>query len=199
MGKNILLPYLLDKRTKTIDYIFISHFDVDHCNGFIEVIKNLKVKNIVITKQAYLSEEYEDIMNLVNQKKINVLTCKVGDIIKIDNHTNMEILYANNKRGDLNNGSMVCKFTSKNFSILFTGDIEKETEMDIVKIYINTNKLKSNVLKVAHHGSKTSSTQEFLNLVKPEMALIGVGQNNTFGHPNENVLERIENLRCKNL
>jgi competence protein ComEC len=81
--------------------------------------------------------------------------------------------------------------------MLFTGDIEQETETTLVNEYENTDILRSTVLKVAHHGSKTSSTDEFLQLVQPQIALIGVGKDNRYGHPNTNVLERLENINCK--
>ena len=84
-----------------------------------------------------------------------------------------------------------------NFSMLFTGDIEQIAEEEMVKKYMNTNKLNSDILKIAHHGSKTSSIQEFLSLVKPKIALIGVGKDNNFGHPNLEVLERLQNMSCK--
>lgn len=87
----------------------------------------------------------------------------------------------------------------KNFSILFTGDIEEIAEKQILEEYKNSNILRSEILKVAHHGSKTSSTQSFLEKVKPKIALIGVGKDNTFGHPNEGVLERLNTLRYKNI
>ena len=83
----------------------------------------------------------------------------------------------------------------KNFSILFTGDIEEIAERRILNLY--SDKLKADILKVAHHGSKTSSSQEFLELIKPKIALIGVGKNNNFGHPNQDVLERLTDLGAK--
>lgn len=95
----------------------------------------------------------------------------------------------------LNNNSLVCKMVYKNFSMLFTGDIEEVAEKAILGKYKNTNTLKSTILKVAHHGSKSSSTEGFLEAVKPKIALIGVGKNNTFGHPNSGVLERIKERR----
>lgn len=94
----------------------------------------------------------------------------------------------------LNNNSIVAKLSYENFSVLFTGDIEKIAEKQILKEYKNTNVLKSNILKVAHHGSKTSTTKEFLDKVKPQIALIGVGKNNKFGHPNSEVIERLERM-----
>lgn len=99
----------------------------------------------------------------------------------------------------LNNNSIVAKLNYKNFSMLFTGDIEEVAERQILKEYSGTNILKSTVLKVAHHGSKTSSIQQFIEVVNPKIALIGVGKNNLFGHPNNDVLKRINDLRCKNL
>ena len=96
----------------------------------------------------------------------------------------------------LNNNSIVCKLCYKNFSMLFTGDIEEIAEKRILQEYKdNLQLLNSTILKVAHHGSKTSSTKEFINVVKPKVALIGVGKNNKFGHPNEDVIKRLENIR----
>lgn len=81
--------------------------------------------------------------------------------------------------------------------MLFTGDIEEIAERQILEEYKNSNVLKSTILKVGHHGSKTSSTNQFLETIKPKVALIGVGENNTFGHPSNNVLERLRNLYTK--
>lgn len=87
-----------------------------------------------------------------------------------------------------------------NFSCIFTGDIEKIAEKQILEEYKqNIQILKSTVLKIAHHGSKTSSIKEFLETLRPQIALIGVGQNNKFGHPNKEVIERLTKLRYKNL
>lgn len=83
--------------------------------------------------------------------------------------------------------------------MLLTGDIEKIAEEQILDEYKNVNILKSTILKIAHHGSKTSSTKRFLERVKPRIALIGVGKNNTFGHPSDSVIKRLKNLRNKNL
>lgn len=99
----------------------------------------------------------------------------------------------------MNNNSIVCKLVYRNFSMLFTGDIEEMAEKQIISKYKNSKILHATVLKVAHHGSKTSSIQEFLELVKPKIALIGVGRNNNFGHPNKDVIKRLQNLRCKSL
>ena len=99
----------------------------------------------------------------------------------------------------LNNNSLVCKMVYRNFSVLFTGDVEEIAERTILEKYKNMNILKASTLKVGHHGSKSSSTQEFLSKIKPQIALIGVGENNNFGHPNDSVLERLKSLRYKDL
>lgn len=91
------------------------------------------------------------------------------------------------------------KLNYNNFSMLLTGDIEKIAEERILEEYKNVDILKSTILKIGHHGSKTSSTQGFLEKVKPKIALIGVGKNNTFGHPSDSVIERLESLRSTNL
>ena len=122
---------------------------------------------------------------------IYIIIAKKGDYLKIDNLTHIHILFPEeNLINDniLNNNSMVFKFVSNDFSMLFTGDIEKIAEERMIEIYQNTNMLNSDVLKVAHHGSKTSSINSFLELVKPSIALIGVGKDNNFGHPNIEVL-----------
>ena len=195
---DILLPYLLDRRIKTIDYIIISHFDSDHCNGLIKVIENLKIENVIISNQAIFSDEYENIAKIINKKQINIINVKQGDKIEIEKNVQIDILYPINplEYNDLNNNSIVAKLKYNNFSVLFTGDIEN-SEQNIINKYNNTNKLKSNILKISHHGSKTSSSEEFLKKVSPQIALIGVGQNNTFGHPSPNILKRLELINCK--
>ena len=94
-----------------------------------------------------------------------------------------------------NNNSIVTNLVFNSFKMLFTGDVEEVAENVIIQKYKNTNKLKCSILKIAHHGSSTSSTQEFLNLSKPKISLMGVGINNKFGHPNNEVLERLKQLR----
>lgn len=194
---DVLLSYLLDRRIKQIDYIIISHFDSDHCNGLIEIIENLKVKNIIISKQAYFSDEYINIANIINSKKINVTYVKQGDNFNISKGLKLDILYPPQELEykDLNNNSIMAKLTYNSFSILFTGDVES-AEANILNSY-STEVLRSTILKVAHHGSKTSSSKKFLEAVKPKIALIGVGENNKFGHPNSEVLQRLNDINCK--
>lgn len=199
VGEDTLLPYLLNRGVKKLDYIMISHFDADHCQGLLAILNSIKVKNIIISKQAEKVYNYEKIMEIVVNKKINVMVIKRGDVINVDNNVDIKIIYPESKLyfDDINSNSIVAKLKYNNFSMLFTGDIESRAEERIVSIA--KNELKSTILKVAHHGSKTSTTEEILKAVNPEIALIGVGKNNKFGHPNEVVIERLKGNRSKNL
>ncbi len=167
--------------------------------GIIAILKELEVKSVIISKQFENSENYEEFIKVVKEKNINVKVVEAGTKINIEKNLYFDVLWPDNSQpiteNAINNNALVCKLNYKDFTMLFTGDIEKEAEKILVSKYKNTNFLKSNVLKVAHHGSKTSSTQEFLKLVNCKIALIGVGENNNFGHPNDEVLQRFKNLR----
>ena len=200
VGENTLIPYLLSRKITTLDYVICSHFDTDHVRGILSVMEELKVRNAVISKQGKSSENYEKFKKIAKDKKINVVIVSKGDKLEVEKNFYFDILWPREEliqENILNNNSIVAKLNYNNFSMLFTGDIEEIAEKEIVSIYKGTNALKSTILKVGHHGSKTSSTQEFLNAIKPKIALIGVGENNTFGHPSDSVIERLENLGTK--
>ena len=200
VGENTLFPYLLDRRITKIDYMLISHFDTDHVGGLLYILENMKVNNVIISKQGELSENYEEFKKLVIEKNINVIIVKQGDRLEIENDIYIDILFPESTlitENILNNNSIVAKLYYNNFSILFTGDIEEVAEQELVSKYQDLSVLNSTILKVAHHGSKTSSIQEILELISPKIALIGVSKTNTYGHPNSEVLERLEKLGAK--
>jgi len=135
---------------------------------------------------------------------MKVVVVGKGDRVRIERNLYFDVLWPKKynlvSENVLNNNSIVCKLKYKEFSMLFTGDIEEKAEKQIIQEYKNgLDKLNSSVLKVGHHGSKTSSTKDFLDAIKPKIALIGVGENNKFGHPNDKVLERLEDLRYKDI
>ncbi len=198
VGKDTLIPYLLDKGYTKLDYILISHFDQDHVGGILPILEEFKVGQVFITKQEEKSENYETFLEIVKEKNLKVREVKVGDKITIGEVT-FHILWPMEKQIEeniLNNNAMVMKLQYKSFSMLFTGDIEEVAEKKILDTYKNhLDMLKATVLKVAHHGSKSSSTEEFLKAVNSKVAIIGVGENNMFGHPNNAVLERLQAFR----
>ena len=166
-------------------------------------MENIEVENVIISKQFEDSNNLKEFLNIVAERNIKIMLVEAGDRLNIEKNLYFNILWPDNSEfiseNGLNNNSIVCKLVYKNFSTLFTGDIEEIAEKQIVSKYTNSKILNSTILKVAHHGSKTSSIQEFLKMVNPKIVLIGVGKNNLFGHPNKDVIERLQNLRCYSL
>lgn len=160
-------------------------------------MQEIKVNNIIIGKQYKSSENYEEFIKIVKEKKINVKIVEGGEKVSIEDNLYFDIIwpFSDNMISDnsINNNSLVCKLNYKNYSMLFTGDIETIAEKAILKKYSkNLNILKSDILKVAHHGSKTSSITEFIEKIKPKYAIIGVGEDNKFGHPSDGTIQNLE-------
>ena len=202
VGEKTLLPYLLKKKIHKLDYVIISHFDSDHVGGILTILEELNVKQVLIPKQVEYSENYNKFLDIVKKRNIKVKIVGEGNTINIDKNTYLDILWPEEKQikdNVLNNNSLIVRLCYKNFKMLFTGDIEEIAEQKLLQKYENTEKLTADILKVAHHGSKSSSIAEFLEKVNPRIALIGVGKNNKFGHPNAGVLDRLNMLRNKNI
>lgn len=151
VGKKTVIPYLLDRGYTKLDYIIISHFDLDHVAGLLSVIEELKVKNVIISKQKEDTKQYQQFLKLVKEKKIAVTVVKRGNRIQIEKGIYFDILWPENnlmEENPLNNNSIVTQFYYNQFSMLFTGDIEEPTEKLLLEKKIN---LKADILKVAHH------------------------------------------------
>lgn len=145
VGKNVLHRYLLNKGINKIDYIMLTHFDLDHCGGAIFLLKNMKVKNLIISKQPEETEAYEEIITLAKEKNTKIIYVEKHDILKIKA---LQIKIINPDENfitdnPLNNNAIVCKIEYKNFKMLFTGDIEKIAEQKILN-----DDLKADILKV---------------------------------------------------
>lgn len=202
VGEKTLLPYLLKKKIHKLDYVIISHFDSDHVGGILTILEELNVKQVLIPKQVEYSENYNEFLNIIKKRNIKVKIVGEGNTINLDKNTYLDILWPEEKQitdNVLNNNSMIVRLCYKSFTMLFTGDIEEIAEQKLLQKYENTEKLTADILKVAHHGSKSSSITEFLEKVNPKIAVIGVGKNNKFGHPNAGVLDRLSMLRNKNI
>lgn len=202
VGEKTLLPYLLKKKIYKLDYVIISHFDSDHVGGILTILEKLNVKNIIIGKQFEKSENYEEFIKVIQDKKMKIYNVEAGQRINIDKDTYIDILWPDSANvitnNILNNNSLVCKVNYKETTMLFTGDIEEIAEEAILNKYEKSLQiLKSDIIKVAHHGSKTSSKKELLKCIKPKIALIGVGKNNKFGHPSISTLNNLEEIGCK--
>lgn len=165
-------------------------------------MQEIKVNNIIIGKQYKSSENYEEFIKIVKEKKINVKIVEGGEKVSIEDNLYFDIIwpFSDNMISDnsINNNSLVCKLNYKNYSMLFTGDIEAIAEKAILKKYSKSlNILKSDILKVAHHGSKTSSITEFIEKIKSKYAIIGVGEDNKFGHPSDSTIQNLEKANIR--
>lgn len=156
VGENILVPYLLDRKIKKLDYVILSHSDQDHIGGIITVLKKLDVEKIIIGVQGEESVLYNELCNIAKEKKIPIVVVKKGDIIRIERDVKIRILFPENDlitENILNNNSLVAKLEYRDFKMLFTGDIEEVAEQQLLRMYEN-NEIKSDILKVAHHRFK---------------------------------------------
>ena len=199
VGKNTLLPYLIDRKVYKIDYIIVSHFDADHCRAFLHVMKYIKVKNAIIAKQFKNSRMYSEFLEIANKKKINIIYVKENDHFKFKDFR-IDIYNPNDKaimENVMNNNAILNMLRFGRINILCTGDLEKIAEDAIITRYSNSNVLKADILKVGHHGSITSTSDDFLKLIMPRIALIGCGKNNKFGHPNQFILNKLSVIGCK--
>jgi len=184
---------------KKIDLVIITHPHDDHIIGLIQIIKTYKIKNIIYTGIIFDSPAYLELIEEINKKNISLLIPQKDQSIKLGENCSLDILspwesFFNKKIENLNNSSIIGQLDCKNSKFLFMGDAEIEIENEILKKELN---IKSDVLKIGHHGSITSSQQEFLEKVDPKIAVIMVGKNNKFNHPSLRILKRLEKLKIK--
>lgn len=192
MGDYAVVPFLLDRGVYSLDAVIATHAHDDHVQGLTAVLESMKVGCFIIP--GAWKEEMVPLIDISSRRTIPVKYCGRGDVIVLDKKTCLKVLnpgsYCEKESMSLNNSSLVLKLCYGNTSILLTGDIEQETEDTLLKTGAD---MKALVLKVAHHGSDTSSTGVFLKNVRPAAAVVSVGANN-FGHPSTLVLERLESM-----
>lgn len=182
---------------RNIDVVILTHPDTDHLNGLIDVLGKYTVEQIIDPCINDSSSAYQKWLRLIEEKKISRLCAQAGQKIKLDNKAEIDILYPFQSLTGViventNNASLVMKLINTGSTILLTGDAEEATEFQLISGDVN---LKSQVLQVAHHGSKSSSSEKFLELVNPEIAVIQVGKNNRYGHPHQEVIDRLKNIK----
>ncbi len=187
--------YLTKHRVKKIDLLVATHPHSDHIGGLSDIINNFKVEKIFMPKKIHTSIAFENLLNTIQNKNLNINNPKLNTTMEFDKDINLHFLGPVRDYGEnLNLWSIVFRLDFKNKSFLFTGDMEKEAENDLINKY-GKEYLKANVLKVGHHGSNTSSSEVFLRYTNPEVAIISVGNNNPYGHPHRDIIERLENHR----
>lgn len=188
MGSRVV-KYLNDLGIKKIDYLVGTHPHEDHIGGLDNVIKNFDIGTIYMPNVVATTKTFEEVIDAISAKKLKVTSPKTGDKFTVGN-AECEVMSIRNDKDDYNNCSIVIKMDFNNVSYLFTGDAEESVESSRKWSHID-------VLKVGHHGSNTSSSKKFLEQIKPEVALISVGQGNTYGHPTQATLKRLSNIGAK--
>ena len=187
ISKNIIIPYLKSKGINKIDYLILTHGDYDHMGESINLIENFKVEKVIFNCGPYNDLEKE-LIKVLEKKKIKYYSC-----IKELNIDNSKLYFLQTKEYDNeNDNSSVIYFNYYNYKSLFMGDASTEREKDILEKY---NLKDVDFLKVGHHGSNTSSSEEFINSINPKYSLISVGKNNRYGHPNKEVLDTLNDSK----
>ncbi len=184
---------------RSINFVISSHPDPDHLLGLIDVLKRYKVDLFGFNGTKSSKPEFQVWEEQISKNKIPLTVLKRGQRISIGNNLYFEVLaplenFEGREVSDFNTSSIVLKMVYKNNSFLFTGDATKSIEKELINQGDN---LDSDILKVGHHGSRTSTTEEFLHAVTPEIAVIQVGEGNQYGHPHSEVLANLEKFGIK--
>ena len=194
----LLVKYIKRLGIRKIDYLIGTHVHEDHIGGMDNIIKEFEIGEIYIPYTTNKSKRkfYEDVINEVKQKKLSINYKKVGDKFELG-EAKCEIKSIDNSdptsSSKINSTSIVIQMEANNNKYLFMGDAEDDVETNSKITWEDID-----VLKVGHHGSDTSSTEQFINKVLPEMAVISVNSNtNSYGHPSETVIKRLQDKECE--
>ncbi len=192
VGNYRLVPFLKAKGIRKIDTIFLSHGDADHINGIAELLKEKQIAITCLCLPAGTEqEEFEEITDLAQARSISVRTIQAGDFWE-NNGARFWCLNPTDTKENGNAASIVLYMEYQDFSMLLTGDLEGEGEKNVAALLRANAITDVSVLKVAHHGSKNSTKEEFLQQCSPTVAVISCGERNTYGHPHAETLERLD-------
>lgn len=190
---NLVVEFIKEKGIEKLDYVVATHPHEDHIGGMPGVIENFEIGTFYMPDSVHTTVYYEDMIDALIKWEVVTEFAEKGVKIK-DGECSIDILSPLPREyDDFNHVSAVTRITYKDNSFLLMGDAEKINEYDIIDNY--GDKIKSDVLKVGHHGSDTSSAYEFLETVDPELAVISLGKDNDYGHPHKEVKERLSELK----
>ncbi|MEK3766476.1 MULTISPECIES: DNA internalization-related competence protein ComEC/Rec2 [unclassified Solibacillus] len=190
VGRQIVVPYLKGRGIQSIDTFVLSHADADHVEGAEEVLREVLVKEVHVTPGSISKPVMNDFLKELKHTNTKLIEKMAGDYWNVGT-TTFEYLWPADIEYEGNNDSLVILVTYNQYKALFTGDLEKEGEQQLIQLY--TEKLRNiDLLKAGHHGSKTSSIEEFVALTKPKFAVFMAGENNRYNHPHIDVVNRFE-------
>ncbi len=189
VGDSVVSRFLWSLGLTQIDYVLATHADADHIGGLSPVVKNLRVREALIGHVALGNPQFDELVKTTGERKTVLAGLCAGERFDIEGVT-VEVLHppgGSQSKEKSNNTSVVLRLVYGSTAVLMTGDIEKEAEERLLQANAD---LQADILKVAHHGSKTSSTEAFIDAVRPQLAIISVGERSRFGHPHKAVVER---------
>jgi competence protein ComEC len=187
IGETVVSEYLWWQGLGKIDYVLATHADADHIEGLNDVVKNFSVGVALIARRPADDPEFGKFSQTLARTKTHSETIEAGDVIHFGDVTVTVLWPPGVGEKSTNNDSIVLRIEYGERSILLTGDIEQAAERALVA---TQQPLRADVIKVPHHGSKTSSTEDFVVATKPQFAVISVGRTSRFGHPHKEVVER---------
>lgn len=190
VGHDILVPFLQKEGIKTIDKLIVTHGDADHIGDALDLLSSITVKEVVFGRKEQDAILEKVLKKQALEKRVKISVVGEGESWRI-NEAEFFVLSPKGKEKGENDSSIVIWVKLGGLTWLFTGDLEEAGEKFIVSTYPE---LRANILKVAHHGSKTSSADPFLSLVQPSVAIISVGERNRYGHPHKEVIERFKKI-----
>lgn len=178
--------------TDSIDYMILTHPHEDHIGGAVKIINNLQVKNVIMTDASNDVVTFSRLIGVIEDSGVRVLQAQPGNTYGADG-INLQILAPLADFGDFNEYSVVTRVEYKDVSMIVPGDAETRSEKLMLETY-QQGELDADILKLGHHGSRTSSTLEFLTAVSPKWSIASCGLNNSYGHPHQQTLERTAEL-----
>lgn len=181
----LIIDYINNLGIEKLDFVIATHPHEDHIGGMDDVLNAFKADKFYMPDVLTTTKTFENMLDALENQNLKYTTPKIGSTFNFEG-ANFEVLYVGKDAKDLNNTSIVVKMTYGEKSFLFTGDAE-----DVVEKQILNKDLKSDVLKVGHHGSEFSTTDEFLEKVNPEIAVISVGTGNKYKHPNKTIIDKL--------
>ena len=187
--QNTIKAYIANQGIKKIDHVIATHPHADHIGGMTNVIKSFDIGKVYMPKTTHTSKTYENLLLAIKDKGLKITAAKAGLNIDVGTDVEAQLVGPNSESYDnLNNYSVVLRICYGNTSFLFTGDAESAAEAEMIN---SGYMIKSDVLKVGHHGSNSSTTPSFIEAVSPKFAVISAGKGNTYGHPHQEVLARL--------
>lgn len=190
-GKNLVKYLEEDLNINDIDILVGTHPHEDHIGGLTDIINSLEIGKIYLPNATTTTKIFEKLLDTIEENNYKITVPKINEEFNLNN-MNFKVIYTGTDESDLNNTSIVLKLKYGKTSYLFTGDATKTTEEKILDKDIT-----SDVLKIGHHGSSYSTTEEFLNKVNPKYAIIQVGTNNKYNHPSKQTLDKLNEKNIK--